>query len=247
MRLNSNITKGILLGMMTVALTGCTDNTLDNTTMVNTTTATEVAKAETTTESITETTTETATEIITGTTTEAVSANDELTFEVFAEKSFYFSSGIGGWGEEFVIESDGTIDGAFHDSDMGDFRPEYENGTLYFSTYKGHFTDLKRVDEYSYEMTLSDITYDNEVDTKEIIDGVRYIYTDSYCLGGNTKFKVYLKGTPLEMISDEVKSWLYMMRKQSDKLDDIVIVDEENGYGMLAYPKDNGMNAMAES
>ena len=57
-------------------------------------------------------------------------AEEGLTFEDLSKYSYYFSSGAGGWGEEFVIERDGYFKGSFHDSDMGDTGEGYPNGTV---------------------------------------------------------------------------------------------------------------------
>ena len=153
------IVLAMLLSLIAATTVGCNEEKADENTSMTVTEAESVAGNES---------------LETVTSEDAVSeeaTKEEFTFEDLSKRCFYFSSGAGGWGEEFTIEKDGYFTGAYHDSEMGVIGEGYENGTRYSSTYTGHFTDLKRVDEYSYTMKLADITYKEELDTEEIIDG----------------------------------------------------------------------------
>lgn len=161
----------------------------------------------------------------------------DLTFADLTKYQFEFCSGAGGWSEEFTIEKDGYFTGKYHDSDMGSTGEGYDNGTFYCCTYSGHFTDLVKIDDYTYEMKLADITYDDEVGTEEIIDGVLYVYTGSYCLGSSDTFTVYLPGKPMEEISEEVRLWLYSSNDGEDELIFVAIADVDNGYGIYSYDR----------
>ena len=161
----------------------------------------------------------------------------DLTFEDLSKRTFFFSSGAGAWAEEFTIEKDGFFQGIYHDADMGVADQDYPGGTLYLSSYSGHFTGLEKVDEYSYRMTLSDIAYKDEVDTEEIKDGVLYVYTDSYCLGGNDTFLVFLPGTPKSRFSEDVWSWLQLENQSETELTMLAIVDEKNDYGVFSFER----------
>lgn len=165
------------------------------------------------------------------------SQNDDLTFEDLSELQFEFMSGAGGWSEEFTIEKDGYFTGQYHDSDMGSTGEGYDGGTMYFSSYSGYFTDLVKINDYTYEMTLEDISYDYTVDTEEIKDDILYIYTESYCLGGTDTFRIYLEGTPVSEISEEVYSWLNMANNDETELTMVAIADEINGYGIYSYER----------
>ncbi len=162
---------------------------------------------------------------------------ENLTFDTLSQYSYYFSSGAGGWGEEFIIERDGFFKGTFHDSDMGVTGEDYPDGTFYSSNYSGYFENLKKIDEYSYEMTMREIIYKEVPGTEEISDGTYYIYTDAYCLGGNDTFKVYLPGAPLNILSEDVLSWIQYSNKSDTVLTMLIIVDEENGYGICSYER----------
>lgn len=161
----------------------------------------------------------------------------DLTFEDLSKQQFWFSSGAGGWGDEFVIEQDGFFSGVFHDSDMGSTGEGYPCGTLYSSTYSGYFTDLTKVDDYTYKMTRSDISYKEELGTEEILDEILHVYTEAYALGGNDTFYVYLPGTPVSQFSEEVWMWLRSGNESETELTMTVIVDEENQLGICSYER----------
>ena len=139
--------------------------------------------------------------------------------------------------EEFTIEKDGYFTGNFHDSDMGSIGEGYEDGTIYCCSYSGHFSDLTKTNDYTYTMKLTDISYDETVNTEEISDNIRWIYTDSYCLGGTDTFTIYLPGTPVSELSEEVLLWLFMTNEDETELDMIAIVDETNEYGIYSYER----------
>lgn len=166
-----------------------------------------------------------------------VAESTDLTFADLAKRQFEFSSGAGGWSEEFTIEKDGYFTGNYHDSDMGSTGEGYEGGTVYCSSYSGHFTDLVKVNDYTYKMKLADISYKETVDTEEISDNVRYIYTDSYCLGGTDTFTIYLPGTPWDELSEGVHVWLFLSNQSEEELNMIAIVDETNEYGIYSYDR----------
>ncbi len=160
-----------------------------------------------------------------------------LTFADLSKYEFEFCSGAGGWRDQFVIEKDGYFTGQYTDSEMGSVGEGYENGSLYCSNYSGHFTDLEKVDDYTYKMTLADISYKEEVGTEEILDGVRYIYTEAYALGGNDTFYVYLPGTPVSRFEEDVWIWFQYANESEEELTMTVIVDEDNDYGIYTYER----------
>lgn len=166
-----------------------------------------------------------------------VEESNNLTFDAFSTRQFEFSSGAGAWSENFTIEKDGYFTGHFHDSDMGSTGEGYSDGTVYSATYSGHFTDLVKIDEYTYQMRLEEITYDETPDTEEISDNIRYIYTESYCLGGTDTFTIYLPGTPVESLSEEIWSWIFYLYEDETELTALTIADETNGYGMPSFER----------
>jgi uncharacterized protein YecT (DUF1311 family) len=167
-----------------------------------------------------------------GETENSGAATDESSlFDMLCQYDYAFLSGAGGWSTGFNIEKDGYFHGTYHDSDMGSTGDGYENGTMYYSAFSGYFSEPVQVDEHSYEMTILDISYEDEIDTEEIKNNLKYIYTDAYGLVGTEQFLVYLPGTPVDVFSEEVTMWLSMWLGDDTVLQSPVIVnvDQEEG------------------
>ena len=205
--------------------------------------ATESIKG--TTDIMSEVESETVTEIMEDTTLEntdeAENEVKDLTFEDLSKREFIFSSGAGAWGELLTIEKDGSFTGGYHDSEMGSAGEGYENGTVYLASYSGQFSDLVKIDEYTYEMTLTDFTYDTIADTQEIENGFRYIYTTSLFWEFNEEgdiYRVYLPGTPLSQFSEDVLYWLGSSVIDETELTVPIIVDKKsNGSAMYSQER----------
>lgn len=160
-----------------------------------------------------------------------------LTFADLATLQYEFCSGAGAWSTDFTIEKDGSFSGTYHDTDMGVTGEGYPNGTMYYSSFSGHFTDLTQVDVYTYEMSLSDISYQDTVGDTEIIDGVYYIYTEAYGLEGTDTFRIYLPGTPRERLTEEEGFWIAVENESETELTMTVIVNEPNEYAIYSYDR----------
>lgn len=174
---------------------------------------------------------------------DVVSGARELTFEDLSKYCFELCSGAGGWSEDFYIETDGSLHGDYHDSDMGDCGDGYPDGTLYWCTYTGKFGNLTRVDAYTYEVTLEDLQYDTSRPKEEIRDDIRYIRTESSALGGNDTFQIYLPGKKVSDLNEAVWWWLqwnnyprddYTSQVDSEKLVKLGMGDVKNELGMYA-------------
>ncbi|MBP5282651.1 MAG: hypothetical protein J6Z22_09160, partial [Lachnospiraceae bacterium] len=139
---------------------------------------------------------------------EALSADAKELFEAIQGWEFMFSSGAGGWDTSFQVDENGAFSGQFHDSDMGDTGEGYDNGTLYLSLFSGNFTGVKKISEYTYEATVTGLTYENTPGTEEIVDGVRRMYTEAYGLIGTDKVQIYLPGKKVSELSEEFIGWM---------------------------------------
>ncbi len=128
-------------------------------------------------------------------------------FEDLSDRAFYFSSGAGAWFTELRIQSDGSFEGLYQDADMGDSGDDYPNGTLYYCEFFGRFDQLEKVDDLTYKMNLSTISFKHEPDIEEIIDGVRYIYSGAYGLDGE-EFYLYLPGSKLADLPQAFREWV---------------------------------------
>lgn len=119
-----------------------------------------------------------------------------------------FTSGVGGWGTGLTLNSDGTFSGSYSDEDMGFTGDGYPNGTIYACDFSGYFTDIEKVSDYVYTMRLGGYTTAKEVGTEEILDGVKYIYSDPYGIEGGDVFTLILPGGDVSAEGEAVLSWL---------------------------------------
>ena len=161
----------------------------------------------------------------------------DLTFADLSKLQFEFSSGAGAWAEQFTIEKDGYFTGSFYDADMGDTGEDYEEGTYHVSSYSGHFTDLTKINEYTYEMTLADITYEDTPGTVMIWENQRTLYTDSWGLMNADTLTIYLPGTPLDQLTEDVVNWISLVNESETELTMTVIENKVYGHGIYSYDR----------
>lgn len=135
---------------------------------------------------------------------------ETASFEKFAG-DYYFASGAGGWGTNVTINADGSIEGYFSDSDMGDTGEDYPSGKVYTSDFSGQFGELTQISEHLYVATLEELNIKDEVNTYKIEDEIRYEYTEPYGIDEGT-YMFYDKGTPTRELPYGLLDWLSMPR-----------------------------------
>lgn len=147
-------------------------------------------------------------------------AEDENIFAIMPD-FFYFSSGAGGWSTDITISEDGSFDGSYYDSDMGDTGEGYPNGTMYVCDFTGKFDVPQPTDdEYIYTTKLLELTLRDadKVGTTEIEDDTRYIYTEPYGFDDADEFLIYLPGASLSAMTEECLSWVDVRMDGIEKL-----------------------------
>lgn len=145
-----------------------------------------------------------------------------------------FASGAGGWSTYLVLFEDGSFEGSYYDSDMGVTGPGYPNGTCYASDFYGEFTDIEKVNEYTYKMTLSWYDTKMEPGTSEISEETLYEYTDPYGIAGGVTFYLYLPNTSADKLPPEFIEWINMPTARDNKLIEffgLYNYDEQCGFG----------------
>ncbi len=162
---------------------------------------------------------------------EDVSLPDALPME------FVFSSGAGGWRTTLTLNPDGSFEGSYSDSEMGDSGEDYPNGSVYVCEFSGQFDDIHKVDDHTYSMTLGEVTTSKEKDEEWIEDGIRYIASDPYGLEDGKEFLLYTPETPVEGLSEEFLSWWPNRYTQSEApletLSCYGIYNQKMGYGFF--------------
>lgn len=130
-----------------------------------------------------------------------------LLFTELSKYQYIFCSGVGAWQTILTIYEDGTFSGYYNDSDMGDIGEEYPNGTNYSCIFDGKFTTPKRVNDYTYSMTIEAISLVNEAGTEEIVEGIRYIYSEPYGLENAKEIYIYTTKAPIKELPEGFRNW----------------------------------------
>ena len=140
-------------------------------------------------------------------TAENTPATTAFDFAALENLEFTFSSGAGGWRTVLYIHADGTFDGLYTDSEMGDVGENYPNGTYYISGFSGRFTAPEWVNDYTWRMQVAELVYDRPFG-EEVEDGLRYIYTEAYGISGAKDMHLYVPGAPLAELPEGYLSWV---------------------------------------
>lgn len=131
-----------------------------------------------------------------------------LSFEDLQNLEFIFSSGAGAWSTSLIIRPDGSFSGSYRDSDMGDMKEEYPNGTVYQADFTGQFSEPRQTGEHTYRLEILSLDYDKAPGTEEIRGGVHYLYTAAAGLEDTDHLLLYTPGAPLETLPEEFRSWI---------------------------------------
>lgn len=155
-------------------------------------------------------------------------------------QSFYFSSGAGAWGTEMKFDDGGSFSGYYHDTDAGDTGTDYPNGIRYECEFQGRFTDVKKVNDYTYCVKLKNIEQKQPSDKQEIVDGVKIIYSDPYGFENAGNFYIYLPGTPVSSLPQEYLSWVNMLVNNKSTLTFYGLYNENAGDGFAGTDTGSG-------
>lgn len=152
-------------------------------------------------------------------------------------KNFVFTSGAGGWSTEITLKNDGSFTGQFHDSNMGDTGGRYPNGTVYICNFSGKFSAAKRLNKYTYAMTLKKIKTDKKPGKTYYQDGVRYITSDPYGFDKAKTFRIYCPGIKMSSLPSGFVSWMhaFMDTSQTKTLPNYGIYNVKGDMGFFAW------------
>jgi hypothetical protein len=128
-------------------------------------------------------------------------------FSKLPKGGFLFCSGVGAWNTSVVINADGTFSGDFHDTDS-DTGVVFPNGTREECFFSGKFTNVQKISDLEYSMTVE---YLNTVGTEgeeKIVDGVKIITTTPYGFDNANEFRLYLPGRNTKDLPEEFLFWV---------------------------------------
>ena len=129
-------------------------------------------------------------------------------------EDFTFSSGGGAWGTAVSINSDCSFNVDFHDGELSIKGEDYPNGTMYKADATGKFTDIKRINDYTYSMKMSELTYEKALGTEEIKDDIKYVYRTAYGLENAKRVYLYTPDAPISELPESLLMWVRMGGEQ---------------------------------
>lgn len=165
------------------------------------------------------------------TTTTTKPAAQPTILDTLVGKNFVFSSGTGGWSTTLSIGPNITFSGVYHDSDMGVTGPGYPGGTVSYSKFSGQFKEVHQLNPNLYEMYIENLQYENPVGDSEIKEGQKYDYTEAYGISKNHRMAIYLPGTPISSMPEELRLYSYsLIPEDSQTLPVYVIQGDMEGF-----------------
>lgn len=163
-------------------------------------------------------------------------APETFAFAELENLVFYFASGAGGWRTELQIDADGRFSGVYSDSEMGSVGEEYPNGTYYYCSFEGSFTDAVKLNDYTYAMQLKELNSINEPGESQIIDEILYCSTTPFGIEGADEVLLYLPGAPTAELPEEYLGWV---RNDMEDLE----APELPFYGLYNVAEQNGFSS----
>ena len=145
---------------------------------------------------------------------------------------FMFASGAGGWSTSLVLNPDGSFEGVYHDSEMGENGPEYPYGSVYISHFSGRFSEMTQIGPDAWSMRLLEVTTQDEVGKEWIEEQVRYIASEPFGIACGEEFILYLPGASTEGMDECFLSWR-PIGKALDKLEGYGLYNVNTGDGLF--------------
>lgn len=167
----------------------------------------------------------------------ALAETEAALFETLTGLEWSFSSGVGGWSTDMQIFPDGSFIGNFHDSEMGEIGDAYPDGTVYVCVFSGQMSLVEQVQENVWKLRVNELTLNDDPDTEEIIDGIRYVNTEAYGVSAGDEMLLYAPGTPVDIFSEDMLFWAHVMDREEplSALDTWFLISEKNESGFVGY------------
>ena len=169
------------------------------------------------------------------TTTTAKPAAQPTILDTLVGKNFVFSSGTGGWSTTLSIGPNSTFSGVYHDSDMGVTGPGYPGGTVSYSKFSGQFKKVHQLNPNLYEMYIENLQYENPVGGSEIKEGQKYDYTEAYGISKNHRMAIYLPGTQISALPEEVRLFSYGLIPEDSQILPVYVIQGDMEVFFIEY------------
>lgn len=157
-----------------------------------------------------------------------------------AGATFEFCSGAGGWSTDITIAADGSFEGYYHDSEMGETGEDYPNGSVYCCSFTGKLGNFKEIDDKSFSFAVESLKF-AEPGSSEINEGIRFETTKPYGISEGSTLVFYRAGSETGVIPENLRLWLYgpgVITENDTTLPVMIIVNEKDEAVFCGYPAD---------
>lgn len=98
-------------------------------------------------------------------------------------------------------------DGFFTGEYLGMEGRQAEPTLVYQNEFSGQFTEIEKIDEYSYSLQLTTMNYTKEIGSEWADGHIPYQATTANGLDNGQSFILYAPGTPVEQIPQDTRNW----------------------------------------
>ena len=127
---------------------------------------------------------------------------------------FEYTRGMGHWFTELTLQADGTFDGVY--KDFGDVR--------YISTFHGKFSDIRKINDYTYSMRLESLDMEQEPGARWTEDEGQYVAVEPEGLTNCEEFILYTPDAPIEELPEELSGyygWRLNVHRRCDSVNGV--------------------------
>ncbi len=169
---------------------------------------------------------------------------DTSIFEELSGLTFDYSSGVGGWFVEMLVDENGGFTGQYRDSEMGAAAEEYPNGTVYGCLFHGKFSVAGKNEDGSYLLKVDEAGIDEGQEDKVIEDGILYLLSDSFGLKEGDSVQLFPEGYKVADLPEDYLFWahLNLLDEVPETLPFYGLYDEAQDSGFVGTKNDDPGN-----
>lgn len=141
---------------------------------------------------------------------------------------FLFSSGAGAWRTELHLNTDGSFEGEYTDSNMG-------SGELLYCNFSGQFSEPEQVSEFVWSVTVEALELEDTPGETTYVkaDNLNRIASTPYGLENAKEVLIYLPGAAAEDLPEMFRSWTHAPSEGT--LDFYGLYNVEEALGFSGY------------
>ena len=114
----------------------------------------------------------------------------------------YNFGGFGGNYTTLKLKKDGSFTGEYKNYELGISGSGYDS-TVLMNNFSGKFTGMKKINEYTYQVSMSALKYTYKPNTSKIADRTLYEYCKADVIEGAKTAYIYKKGAPVRKLPRE--------------------------------------------